>query len=382
MQISPLMHVNGFHNHGGSDSNVPDREKHVSITGKASTIMLLAILFGLVVFIFILSIQVLLIIFASTLLAVILRTFANALSRWTGMKVHWALTLVLLLIVVTIVMAGWFAAPRIVAEMGELRMNLTRSVDTLVDKFAEVPGEENLAERGEQIRENLANGGKLWRQVGGVFSTTFGAIGSLLVFLFAGLFFAYNPNLYLSGLLRLFPLSRRDRASEVLTFLGDTLRGWLVGQLISMTILFLTTWIMLSLLGVPLAFILALMTGLLTFVPYLGPLVAAIPILLVAFIVSPMTALYTALLYLMIQNVEGNVIMPLVFQKTVHLPPVLSIAGTLILGGILGVPGFILATPLTAVVMVLIQKFYIEDVLGDLLEEDVAILPHHRKNPG
>jgi predicted PurR-regulated permease PerM len=381
MQISPLMDVKDFQNPGGSNSNDPSMENRVSFTGKASVVMLLAILFGLVIIIFMLSIQVLMIIFASTLLAVILRTSANALSRWTGMNVNWALSLVLLLIVVTIVMAGWFAAPRIVTEMGELRVNLSRSVDTLADKFAELPGEENLADRGEQIRENLANGGKLWRRVGGVFSTTFGAIGSFLVFVFAGLFFAYNPNLYLSGLLRLFPPSRRNRASEVLTSLGDTLRGWLVGQLISMTILFLTTWIMLSLLGVPLAFILALMTGVLTFVPYIGPLLAAIPILLVAFIVSPMTALYTALLYLLIQNVEGNVIMPLVFQKTVHLPPVLSIAGTLILGGILGVSGFILATPLTAVGMVLIQKFYIEDVLGDSLEDYVAILPRLRKNP-
>lgn len=102
---------------------------------------------------------------------------------------------------------------------------------------------------------------------------------------------------------------------------------------------------------------------------------AAIPILLIAFVASPMLALYTGVLYLLIQNVEANIMMPLIFQRTVHLAPALSIVGQLILGGIFGVLGFILATPLTAVALVLSQKLYVENVLGDSMEDEIEKIP-------
>ena len=87
------------------------------------------------------------------------------------------------------------------------------------------------------------------------------------------------------------------------------------------------------------------------------------------------------LLYLVIQNVEGNIMMPLIFQRTVHLPPALSILGQLVMGAVFGVLGFILATPLTAVAMVLIQKLYVEDVLTDAMEEDVEQTPELANHP-
>ncbi len=88
-----------------------------------------------------------------------------------------------------------------------------------------------------------------------------------------------------------------------------------------------------------------------------------------------MLAVTTGALYMVIQNIESSILMPLVFQRTASLPPVLTIGGQLILGGIFGVLGFILATPLTAVALVLAQKLYVEDVLGDSMESEVQELP-------
>lgn len=337
---------------------------------RVATVLLISSLFVMLVLTLWKASQVLLLFFAGALLAVILGTAASALSRWTRLKYRWALTLVLLLTLVATVLVVWLAAPRVALEFKSLNENLSTSVGALLRDFVRLPGGEEVAAKASEMQQNI-NTEELWKRVGGIFSTTFGAFGGLLVWLITGIFLAYDPQLYLRGFIRLVPLEKRARAGEVLGALWTTLQGWLMGQMISMAFLFITTWIMLSLLGVPLAFILALLTGLMTFVPYIGPVLAVIPILLVAFIADPMLALYTGLLYLVIQNVEANVMMPLIFQRTVHLPPALSIMGQLILGAIFGVLGFILATPLTAVALVLMQKFYVEDVLGDSMENEI-----------
>jgi predicted PurR-regulated permease PerM len=123
---------------------------------------------------------------------------------------------------------------------------------------------------------------------------------------------------------------------------------------------------------VPLAVALGLLTGILTFVPYLGPLLAAIPILLIAFVESPTLMLTVLVLYLLIQNVESSIIMPMIFRRTVHLPPVLTIIAQILLGAIFGFVGVILATPLMAAGLSLVKLIYVEDTLGDSFEQPVV----------
>ncbi len=342
---------------------------------RVATVLLITSLFLMVILALWNSAQVMLLAFAGILLAVILRSAANLVSRWTPIKGRWALSLVLLLSAAGTAGAIWLAAPRVVTEFRELQSNLSASVDNLTGEMKRVPGGEEVAAKANELQDNMGDGTEIWRRIGGIFSNTFSAIAGILIWCIIGLFLAYDPRLYLAGCLRLVPVEKRERCCEVFSAMGKTLQGWLVGQVISMAFLFATTWIMLALLGVPLAFILALLTGILTFVPYIGPLVAVVPILLVALMESPQLALYTGLLYLVIQNVEANILMPLVFQRTVHLPPALSIVGQLILGGLFGVLGFILATPLTAVALVLVQKLYVEDVLADSLEDEVKEVP-------
>jgi predicted PurR-regulated permease PerM len=342
---------------------------------RVGTALLIVSLFVVVVLALWNAAQVLLLFFAAMLLAVLLRTAAHPVSRWTKLSTRWSLTLVLVLLLVFTVAAGWLAAPKVTEQFMELRDSVLESIGSLADRLDDTPVGNIIEDRVSEITENTNDKNRIWKKLGGIFSTTFGAVAGILVFLISSIFLAYNPRLYLAGIIRLVPLARRARTCEVFTALGHTLQGWLIGQAISMVFLFATTWIMLALLGMPLAFILALVTGLATFVPYIGPLLALVPILLVAFVEDPMLAVYTGGLYMVIQNVEANVLMPLIFQRTVHLPPALTIAGQLILGGIFGVLGFILATPLTAVAMVLAQKLYVEDVLGDAMENEVEDIP-------
>lgn len=124
------------------------------------------------------------------------------------------------------------------------------------------------------------------------------------------------------------------------------------------------TSIGLGLLGVPYALALGLLAGLLTFIPYLGPILSLIPAALVALGESPLLAGYVALLYAGVQAIEG-MLEPVVQQKTVYLPPVLLLFGQVVLGVLVGALGVVVATPLTAALMVMVKMLYVEDILGD-----------------
>jgi len=123
------------------------------------------------------------------------------------------------------------------------------------------------------------------------------------------------------------------------------------------------------LLGIPLALTLALLAAVLTFVPYVGAIVSAIPALLLGLVHSPTMVLYVAILYVIVQLVEGYLLTPLIQQETVALPPALTIASLVLFGALFGPLGLMLGTPLAAVGLVLVRMAYVEDVLeqGDVL---------------
>jgi predicted PurR-regulated permease PerM len=212
---------------------------------------------------------------------------------------------------------------------------------------------------------NYVNPATLLSGVGGFFSSTVGVVGNVLMTCLLAVYFASEPRLYIRGLIKLFPKSRRHRVTQIVASVGETLRWWLIGKAGSMIFIGLLTWIGLSILGVPLALTLGLIAGLLSFIPNFGPIISAVPALLLAFIESPTTALYVLILYIGVQLVESNVVTPLIERETVELPPALTIIFQLALAVMVGGLGLILATPLLAVIMVVIQMVYIQDILGD-----------------
>ena len=199
----------------------------------------------------------------------------------------------------------------------------------------------------------------------GLIGSTFGAIANVLIVIFFAVFMAAQPQPYIEGFLFLVPRRRRERAREVLYEIGNVLRRWLIGQsLLAVCVAFLTG-AGLMLLGAPFAIALALLAGLMEFVPYIGPFVAAVPAILVGFAESPQLALQVGLLFLGIQMAESYVLAPLIQHKAVHLPPAAILFAQVLMGAIVGALGVAVATPLAAAVMVAVSMLYVEDALGD-----------------
>jgi predicted PurR-regulated permease PerM len=166
-------------------------------------------------------------------------------------------------------------------------------------------------------------------------------------------------------MIRLVPPKRRNQAADVFDALGATLWDWLMGRLVAMAAVFVLDALGLWALGVPLALTLGLISGLLTFVPNFGPLAAAVPSLLVALLQYPMLAVYVWILHFGIMTLEGYFITPLVQQRMMSFPAILVIASQVIFAALLGPLGLVLATPLAASMMVLIELVYLRDILGE-----------------
>ncbi|MCJ2034167.1 AI-2E family transporter [Methylobacterium sp. J-068] len=196
----------------------------------------------------------------------------------------------------------------------------------------------------------------------------FSALGNALVIVFLGLSVAADPAAYRDGLVRFVPPAHRARATALLDGMGETLRHWLFGQLITMAVIFLCTWAGLAFLGIGGALILGLQAGLLAFIPTIGPLIAGVVIVLAA-LASGTTALLGALgVYLAVQTLESYGLTPFIQKRALDIPPATIFAGQLVLGVIFGLWGIALALPLMAVVKVLLAQLYIEDTLHEEAE--------------
>lgn len=233
-------------------------------------------------------------------------------------------------------------------------------------KAAQQPGEP----AGQQI------GGGLSERLGSEFrgatkflfpivSSVFGAIAGLVLVLFIAVYIAAEPGLYRAGILHLVPHRNRAKAEEYLTTLASTLRQWLVARLIAMVIIGSLTGIALALLGVKGAVALGVLAGLLEFVPFFGPIASAVPAIGIALVDSPQKAASVAILYLVMQQIEGNLVTPLLLEKRLDIPPVLTVVAVAALGMVFGVIGMLVAEPLLAAVLVTTKMLYVNDVVGD-----------------
>lgn len=189
------------------------------------------------------------------------------------------------------------------------------------------------------------------------------ATGVIIVF-FVGLYTALEPDFYVAGIIKLFPARRQQRIGEVLHAIDYSITWWLIGQSITMTVLGVLTGVGLWIIGVPLAVPLAILSMLLNFIPTFGAIIAFIPAALLAAAVEPRKLIYVLALWLLAHLVEGYILTPMVQRRAVWLPPALGIASQVVLGTLLGTPGFVLAYPFTIAVMIVVQMLYVEDHLG------------------
>lgn len=311
--------------------------------------------------------DVLMLIFAAALLAIFLRGLADAVCRYTGIGEGLAVLLVSMLIIGVLAGAIAFLAPDVADQVRHLREKLPDSARQAAAYISQFGWGRALIEQlpsVDDVRGSI-NASTLLAGVGGFFSSTAGAVGNFFIVVLLSIYFAIEPRFYTRGFTNLFPLERRTRVREILFSIGDTLSWWLIGKVCSMVFIGVLTWVGLSLLEVPLALALGVIAGLLSFIPNFGPIFSAVPALLLAFVESPMKAIYVLVLFVGVQLIESNLVTPFIERKTVEIPPALTIVFQLALAVLVGGLGLVLATPLLAVIIVLVQMVYVEDILGD-----------------
>ncbi len=321
----------------------------------------------LIVFVLFYVIDVVLLLFGAILVAIFLHGLANISRRYLRLSEGVSVLLVSGILLVIMALAVWLLAPSVAEQIRNLRDELPKSLQNVSAYLSNFSWGKLLIEQMPSNAEMIekVNNSNILSRVGSFFSSTLGAMTNIALMLLLAIYLASEPKTYTKGFTKLFPQERRKRVREILYEIGETLSWWLIGKGVSMLFIGLLTWIGLYFIGVPLALTLGLIAGLLSFVPNFGPILSALPAILLAFIDSPISALYTLALFVGVQLVESNLVTPMIERRTVELPPVLTIVSQLALTVLFGAVGLILATPILAVVMVLVQTLYIQDVLGD-----------------
>ncbi len=205
----------------------------------------------------------------------------------------------------------------------------------------------------------IASGtGAIVSQTVRIIAGLFEGVGNFFVVIFLGLLLAAQPKLYRDGVLRFVPPRHAREAAHVIDDVGETLRRWLLGQMATMSSLFILTWAGLTIIGVPGALVLGFLTGLLTFIPNVGAIFAGFLIVL-ASLGSGLTAIISAFgLYLAVQFLEGNVLTPLIQRHAISIPPATLFAAQIFLGVLFGFWGLALALPLIAVIKVVLNHLW------------------------
>jgi predicted PurR-regulated permease PerM len=186
------------------------------------------------------------------------------------------------------------------------------------------------------------------------------ALGGILIVVFLSIYLATDPQLYRRGVLALIPDRRRSQAALVMDRVGQVLRKWLVTQLIAMLVIGAVSTIVLLILGVKAAFALGVLAGLFEFIPTVGPLLSAIPAVAMGFLDSPEKAAMVAAAYWGIQFLENHILIPLLMKGGMDLPPALTVVTQALLALVFGFLGLMVAVPMLATVMVMVQVLYVE----------------------
>jgi len=308
--------------------------------------------------------RALLLAFIGILLAGPLRGLVNLIIRHVPIPAPLALVLVLLALVAVFGLFIWFAGPQINEQLSQFTKTLPTSVGQVEKWLKHYEWGQYILSRLAPSKLSEGQGIHLFWRVSGFASATFGILADVIIVVFTAIYFAANPGMYKRGIVALVPRNKSQRMTEVMEATAYTLRYWLLGQGITMVTVGVLTAVGLWIAGIPLAPLLGVIAGLLEFIPFIGPIAAAIPGVLIALTLGWNRALYAVIVYLIVQQAEGHIIIPLIQKKVVELPPALIILAVIAMGLLFGLLGALVATPLAAVVMVWIKMLYVQDVLG------------------
>jgi predicted PurR-regulated permease PerM len=307
----------------------------------------------------------LLIIFAGVLFAAFLDAAARAIAPIFPVNRAWRLSLVLLLLLVLSAFGLVWGAGKVPEQMHLLLQVMETQLDIVQQHLLSFGVDLLGPEAGRNFASWFFDQSRLLRNAQMVLGTATSFLTNALIILFLGILFAFDPSIYRESLVLLVKKSYRPRTRAVLDEMGNVLRLWFIGQVIRIVLMTLCVWVALYLIGLPGPFILGLQAGLSNFIPYLGPIIAAIPIALVAMPLGGSVLICAVIVYTVIQSIEGYVIGPLIQRQAVATPPAWTLVAILLLGALFGVMGIALAMPLVAIGRVAVIRFYVEDYLDD-----------------
>lgn len=303
----------------------------------------------------------LLLVFAAVLVGVLLRAVADLLHARLRVPQGWSVAAAVLITIGPLVLTAALIGNELRAQAMELLERLPDAAETVERVFGiriPLPGRPTEAAADASTVGQVALHAASWALV------ALDALAALVIVLVGGIYFAGDPATYRRGVARLLPRSQLHRVDEALSASGNALRLWLKAQLMAMAAVGVLTGLGAWAIGLPAPLALGLFAALADVVPLVGPFIGAAPGLLLALNQGPDTLLWALGLYLLVQQVEGNVLTPLIGQRMVHIPSALLLFSVVAAGAVLGLGGVLLAAPLTVVAVVLVGKLYVRETLG------------------
>lgn len=300
--------------------------------------------------------NVLLMVLAGTLIAVYFNGLADVVERHTPLSRRISMLISVIGTFALIGLLFWFMGTKIQHQINALSQDFPRLISKLESQVRELP-------MGAKMLDNVSgdNSQKVVNTAQNFFRTSFGVLGDIYIIIFLGIFFTVSPSLYKNGIIKLVPRKGQPKAREIIDRLSLVLKGWLKGMMIAMVLIAVLSFAGLTIIGIPMALALAVIAGILNFIPNFGPIMAMVPAVLLGLVDSTQTAIIVAALYILIQTLESNVITPTIQRRMINLPPALLIISQLMMGTLSGALGIILATPMLAIVMVLVEELYAKE---------------------
>jgi predicted PurR-regulated permease PerM len=333
-----------------------------TVIGDADFIRKVLIALGIVLVVLVLwqLSGVLLLAFGAILVAIILHALADALVRYLRVPSRWSLTLASVLILSLFIGLLALFGTQIRTQLSDVIERLPQAIDN----FSRTLGLGQVSDDLSTMLDAETAGG-LASRLAGIGGTILGGLADFALVVVAGLYIAASPRIYIEGAIKLFPERHHERVRSSLHASGEALKLWLMAQLIAMTCVGLLSTMAFWWIGLPYPYALGLIAGLVDFIPFLGPILGALPAVMIAFTVEGNAALWTIFAVFLIQQIEGNVIFPLAARRLVSIPAALALFA-IVAGSILfGTFGLIFGFPLAVVTYVLVKKLYVRETLGE-----------------
>jgi predicted PurR-regulated permease PerM len=304
--------------------------------------------------------EVLVLLFGAVVVATIIRAIADPCTMHFRVPPGPSVLIAVLIVLGVIGGVSWLLGQQIAAQTEMLADSLPAAMKTVDDWLSGL----GLAHPIQSwLSELHRHGGALVSRFGGWATSATTAIANLLIVFFGGVFIAAQPRFYRTGAIKLVPPARRPLVAEAMNECEKALRLWLRGQLMAMVVIGVMTGFGLWLLGVESWLVLGILAGFFEFIPFAGPILSAIPGILIALVQSPELALWTAAMYVFVQHAEAYLIQPLIQQYAVEVPAVVLLFALLAFALLFGVVGVFFAAPLTVVTYVLVKRLYVVEAL-------------------